>query len=41
MSTTARLAAFVAQTQTQAIPPDVRARALALTTDFAGSAIRA
>ena len=41
MSVTARLAAFAAQTQTQAIPSEVQARALALTTDFAGSAIRA
>lgn len=39
MTITAQLAAFAAGHDS--IPPEVRARALALTTDFAGSAIRA
>ncbi|MGD9863889.1 MAG: MmgE/PrpD family protein, partial [Pseudodonghicola sp.] len=38
---TRQLAAFAAQTRTDAVPPAVRDRALALTTDLAGSAIRA
>ncbi|HPQ96968.1 MAG: MmgE/PrpD family protein [Thiothrix sp.] len=41
MSITAQVARFSAQTPTRDIPEHVRQRALALMTDFAGSAIRA